>query len=207
MPTVDVVNLQNVTVGSLDLADEVFGEEPRDDLIWEVVRCQRARMRAGTACTKKRGEVSGTGAKPFRQKRTGRARQGTKRAPQHRGGGVAFGPKPRSYAYQVPKKVRKKAMRVLLSSQLRDNRLRVVKSFDLPEIKTKSLAQALEMFGMPKALIVDSRDNQNLKLSARNLSHFAYLPVEGINLLELLRYKSLIISESSIKRLEGELRP
>ena len=110
MPTVDVVDFENKKVGSLELAEEVFGAKVRQDLIWEVVKCQMARMRKGSASTKTRAQVSGSGAKPFSQKRTGRARQGTKRSPHHRGGGVAFGPTPRSFAYNVPKKVRKKAL-------------------------------------------------------------------------------------------------
>jgi large subunit ribosomal protein L4 len=206
MPSVDIYNLNNEKVGSLELSDEVFGEAPRDDLIWEVVKCQMARMRKGTSSCKTRAEVSGTGAKPFRQKRTGRARQGTKRSPHHRGGGVAFGPHPRSYAYQVPKKVRRKALRSALSSQLREKRLVVIQDFSLPEIKTKQLAQVLGKLGQSKALLVDEKDNRNLKLSARNLVNFAFRPVDGVNLVELLRYENLVISEASIKRLDGELK-
>jgi len=206
MPTVDVYNLESEKVGTLDLADEVFGEQTREDLIWEVVRCQMARMRKGCSSTKTRAQVSGTGAKPFRQKRTGRARQGTRRAPHHRGGGRAFGPHPRSYAYQVPKKVRRKALRSALSSQLRDDRLTVVKDFGLSEIKTKRLVQILGNLGRRKALLVDDKSNRNLKLSARNLPDYEFRPVEGVNLVDLLRFENLVISESSIKRLEGELK-
>jgi large subunit ribosomal protein L4 len=204
MPTVDIFNVDNKKVGTLDLSDDVFGEQTREDLIWEVVRCQMARMRQGTANTKTRAEVSGTGAKPFRQKRTGRARQGTKRAPHHRGGGTAFGPHFRSYAYQVPKKVRKKALRSFLSSQVRDNKLIVLKDFELAEVKTKRLANLLDQFGHKKALLVDSK-NMNLKLSARNLPYFSYRPVEGINLVEAVKYEAMLITESSIKKLEGVL--
>lgn len=207
MPTVDVVNLENEKVGSLDLADDIFNEPTREDLIWEVVRCQSARMRAGNHSTKTRAEVSGSGAKPFRQKRTGRARQGTKRAPHHRGGGVAFGPKPRSYSYNVTKKMRRKALRSALSNQIREQRLTVVKDFAIPEIKTKALADVLQKLGREKALLVDTKENKTLKLSARNLPKFAFRPLEGMNLVELLRYENLVISESCIKQLEGELKP
>lgn len=206
MPTVDVVNLENEKVGSLDLADDVFGAEVRQDLIWEVVKCQMARRRKGNASTKTRAEVRGTGAKPFRQKRTGRARQGTRRSPHHEGGGVAFGPKPRSYAYRVPKKVRRKALCAALSGQVAENRLTVVKDFDLAEIKTKVLAEALGKLGREKALLVDAKENKNLKLSARNLATFAFRPDNGINLVDLLKFENLVISESAIKRLEGELK-
>jgi len=207
MPTVDVWNLEHEKVGTLDLADEVFGLKSREDLVWEVVKCQMARRRKGTASTKTRADVSGTGAKPFRQKRTGRARQGTQRSPHHEGGGVAFGPKPRSYSYQVPKKVRRQALRTALSDRAREQKLFVIKDFSLPEIKTKKLAGALQKFGLSRVLLIDKKDNANLKLSARNLPTVCFRPLEGLNLVELLRYENLMISESSLKQLEGELKP
>jgi large subunit ribosomal protein L4 len=207
MPTVDVWNLEHKKVGTLDLADEVFGVEARDDLIWEVVRNQMARRRKGTACTKTRGTVSGTGAKPFRQKRTGRARQGTERAPHHAGGGRAFGPKPRSYSYKVPKKIRRQAMRSVLSGQARDNKLVVVKDFDLGEIKTKRLFEILQSFGLSRALVVDAKGNRNLKLSARNMPDVGFRSQEGLNVVELLRFENIMISEASVKQLQEDLMP
>jgi large subunit ribosomal protein L4 len=207
MPTVDVWNLEHKKVGTLDLADEVFGQEAREDLIWEVVRNQMARRREGTACTKTRGTVSGTGAKPFRQKRTGRARQGTERAPHHAGGGRAFGPKPRSYSYKVPKKIRRQAMRSVLSGQARDNKLLVVKDFDLGEIKTKRLFKILQSFGLSRALVVDATDNRNLKLSARNMPDVGFRSQEGLNVVELLRFENIMISEASVKQLQEDLMP
>jgi len=207
MPTVDVWNLEHKKVGTLDLADEVFGVEARDDLIGEVVRNQMARRRKGTACTKTRGTVSGTGAKPFRQKRTGRARQGTERAPHHAGGGRAFGPKPRSYSYRVPKKIRRQALRAVLSGQARDNKLVVVKDFDLGEIKTKRLFEIVKSFGLSKALVVDAKDNRNLKLSARNMPEVGFRSQEGLNVVELLRFENIMISEASVKQLQEDLMP
>ena len=207
MPTVDVWNLEHKKVGTLDLADEVFGQETRDDLIWEVVRNQMARRRKGTSATKTRGTVSGTGAKPFRQKRTGRARQGTERAPHHVGGGKAFGPKPRSYSYKVPKKIRRQALRSVLSGQARDNKLVVVKDFDLGEIKTKRLFEILKSFGLSRALVVDAKDNRNLKLSARNMPGVGFRSQEGLNVVELLRFENIIISEASVKQLQEDLMP
>ena len=207
MPTVDVWNLEHKKVGTLDLADEVFGQEARDDLIWEVVRNQMARRRKGTACTKTRGTVSGTGAKPFRQKRTGRARQGTERAPHHAGGGRAFGPKPRSYSYRVPKKIRRQALRSVLSGQARDNKLVVVKDFDLGEIKTKRLFEILKSFGLSRALVVDAKGNRNLKLSARNMPEVGFRSQEGLNVVELLRFENIMISEASVKQLQEDLMP
>jgi len=206
MPTVDVWNLEHEKVGTLELAEDVFGLKSRQDLVWEVVKCQMARRRKGSASTKTRADVSGTGAKPFRQKRTGRARQGTQRSPHHEGGGVAFGPKPRSYAYNVPKKVRRQALCSALSDQAREQKLWVIKDFDLSETKTKRLFGAMQKFGLSRALLIDRKDNANLKLSARNLPTFCFRPPEGLNLVDLLRYENLMISESSLKKLEGELK-
>ncbi len=206
MPTVEVWNLEHEKVGTLDLSDEVFGLEWRPDIVSDAVRCQRARQRRGTASTKTRAEVSGTGAKPFRQKRTGRARQGTRRAPHHRGGGLAFGPKPRLYKLRMPKKVRRRALCSVLSDQARQQKLFVVQSWQLPQIKTRQLVGVLERFGLDSCLVVDDKANRNLKLSARNLHRVAFRPVEGVNLIELLRYGALVISEQGIKRLEGALR-
>lgn len=207
MPTVDVWNLEHEKVGTLDLADDVFGVAARDYLLWEVVKNQRARMRGGTAATKTRSAVSGTGKKPYKQKHTGRARQGSLRGPHMRGGGVAFGPHPRSYSYSVPKKVRKEALRTALSNQAREQKLVVVKDFELPEIKTKRLAEVLKRFGLAKGLLVDAQVNDKLKKSTRNLRSFAFRSVEGLNLVELLQYENLMISASSLKKLEGDLKP
>jgi len=206
MPTVDVWNLEKEKVGSLELSDEVFGQPLREDLISDVIRNQLARMRKGTACTKTRADVSGTGAKPFRQKRTGRARQGTRRAPHHVGGGVAFGPKPRSHAYRIPKKVRRQAIRSILSQQAREQKIIVVKDFGLSEIKTKRLKEILKKFGLEKALLVDGKENNNLRLSARNLFQYKFLSLEGISLVELIRFENLMISETIIKQLERGLK-
>jgi large subunit ribosomal protein L4 len=207
MPTVDVWSLEHKKVGKIDLADEVFGQEPHQELIWMVVRNQMARRRRGTASTKTRGTVSGTGAKPFRQKRTGRARQGTERAPHHVGGGGAFGPKPRSYAFRVPKKIRRQALRSVLSDQARENKLVVVRDFDLSEIKTKRLAEILESFGLARALLVDRKDNLNLKMSARNMPEVGFRSLEGLNVIELLRFENMVISEASVKQLQEDLMP
>jgi large subunit ribosomal protein L4 len=207
MPTVDVWNLEHKKIGTLDLAGEVFGQEYREDLIGEAVRNQMARRRKGSASTKTRGTVSGTGAKPFKQKRTGRARQGTERAPHHVGGGKAFGPKPRSYAYRLPKKVRRKVLRSVLSGQARDNKLVVVKDFALGEIKTKRLFEILKSFGLSRALLVDAKDNLNLKLSARNIPDVGVRTPEGLNVVELLRFENIVISETSVRQLQEDLMP
>ncbi|NMB76825.1 MAG: 50S ribosomal protein L4 [Myxococcales bacterium] len=206
MPNVDLYNLEHKKVGSLSLSDEVFGVEPNAAVVWEVVKAQMARRRRGTAATKTRGAVSGTGKKPYGQKHTGRARQGTMRAPHHRKGGVAFGPHPRSYAYQVPRKVRRLALRSVLSQQAREGRLVVVDDFRLPQVKTKVLAQILSKFGLERGLLVDAAENLNLKKSARNLASFLFRRVEAINLIELMRYGTLMISKQGVEKLEEGLR-
>ncbi len=207
MPTVDVWNLEHERVGKMKLADDVFGRPARPDLVSAAVRSQMSRLHPRTACTKTRGDVSGTGAKPFRQKHTGRARQGTRRAPQHRGGGVAFGPKPRSGELRLPKKVQRQAMCSVLSEQARNQRLFVLDDFSLPEIKTRRLKQVVDAFGLRRCLVVDEGQNVNLRLSARNLPRVAFLPVEGVTLLDLLRHESLLISQAGVKKLEGALQP
>jgi large subunit ribosomal protein L4 len=206
MPTIEVWNLKHEKVGTLELADEVFGQKKREDLIWEVVKSQMAKMRKGTASTKTRAEVSGTGAKPFRQKRTGRARQGTRRSPHHVGGGVAFGPKPRAYNRRTNKKVRRLALCSALSSQAEEKKLVVVKDFELAEIKTKYMAEVVKSFGFDQGLLVDNKDNAKLKMSVRNLPRFNYRSIDGLNLVDILRYQNLMISETSIKQLEEELK-
>jgi large subunit ribosomal protein L4 len=206
MPNLDVYNLEHKKVGTVAVSDEVFGVEPNEAVVWEVVKAQMARRRRGTAATKTRGDVSGTGKKPYGQKHTGRARQGTMRAPQHRKGGVAFGPHPRSYAYQVPRKVRRLALRSVLSQQARDGRLLVVDDFRLPQIKTKALAQILSRFGLERGLLVDAGENLNLKKSARNLAAFLYRKVEAVNLIDLMHYGALMISKQGIQKLEEGLR-
>ncbi|RME22673.1 MAG: 50S ribosomal protein L4 [Deltaproteobacteria bacterium] len=207
MPTIDVWNMEHEKVGTMELADEIFGQPWRPDLVSEVVRCQRTRMRAGTASTKTRAEVSGTGRKPFRQKRTGRARQGTMRAPHHRGGGVAFGPKPRQYKPRMPRKVKHKALCSVLSHQLGSNKLFVLQNLQLPEIKTKQVARLVKNFGIDRCLLVDDKGNTALRLSARNLAGVEFRPVEGVNLIDLLKYDNLLISEQGIRALEGALKP
>ncbi|MBN2528884.1 MAG: 50S ribosomal protein L4 [Deltaproteobacteria bacterium] len=208
MPNLKVKNLDNKDVGEIQLADEVFAVEVNEYILHEVVRMQRNRKRAGTACTKERYQIVGGGKKPFRQKGTGRARQGSLKAPNHRGGGTVFGPKPRSYDFSPPKKVRKGAMKSALSLFLKEDRLVVVEDFEMSEIKTKALANILDKFGKGKAVIVDDKENDKLKLSARNLEDSMYLPPEGLNVYDLLKHDQLVISRRAVERVqESLLRP
>ena len=205
MPSLKVKNLDNKEVGEISLSDEVFAVEVNEYLLHEVVRMQRNRKRAGTACTKERYQIAGGGRKPFRQKGTGRGRQGSLKAPNHRGGGTTFGPKPRSYDFSPPKKVRRGAMKSALSLFLKEDRLVVVENFELQEVKTKKLAKILGNFGDGKAVVVDEKDNSNLVLSARNLGESMFLPPEGLNVYDLLKHDQLVISKRSVERVQEAL--
>ena len=170
MAKVTVYNLDRKSVGELELSDEIFGGEVNEALFYEVVKAQLASRRGGNSKVKCRAEVKATSAKMYRQKGTGRARHGNEAAPHFRGGGRAFGPKPRDYSYKPPRKMRKGALRSALALKLQEGRLLVVDSFDLPEVKTKGLAKVLDVLAVPKSsVIVDAADNNNLRLSARNV--------------------------------------
>ena len=205
MPKLKVKNLRNEEVGDLDLSEIVFGAEVKEHLLQEVVRMQLNRRRAGTACAKERNAIAGGGAKPYRQKGTGRARQGTPTAPNHVGGGIVFGPRPRSYDFSPPKKVRKGAMCSALSLFVGENRMTVIDDFELAEIKTKELDGILKTLGVDSALLVDSGTNRNLKLSARNLSDHQYLPPEGLNVYDVLRHNQLVISKRAVLEIQERL--
>src|SRR2546429_268962 len=168
MATIDIKNLDGKSVGKVDLDDSVFGVEVKEHLLWEVVKAQRAKTRAGTHSTLRRDEVRGGGKKPFKQKGTGNARQGSSRSPQFVGGGSVFGPKPRDYEYNVPKKVRAGALRSALSLKAKEAKLVVVNELLLAAVKTKRMAQVLKALGAENALVVDGHDNRNLALSLRN---------------------------------------
>ncbi len=210
MPNVKIKSMQNKKVGELELSDLVFGVEVKEHLLHEIVRMQRARMRSGTACTKERNAVVGSGAKPYRQKGTGRARQGSTKAPNHVGGGTVFGPRPRSYDFSPPKKVRRGAMCSALSLFVKEDRLVVLNKLELKEIKTSELAKVLKKIGADHALIIDSNENENLKLSARNLAKHTFLPIEGINVLDILKHDQLVMTKDAVlavqERLERPVR-
>jgi len=207
MAKVTVYNLEKKDVGELELADAVFGGEVNEALFYDVVKAQLASRRKGTHKVKNRAEIRATGAKMFRQKGTGRARHGDEKAPQFRGGGRAFGPKPRDYAYKPPRKMRKGALRSALALKLQEGRLLVVEDFQLGEIKTKGLAQILDNLEVPKSsVIVDEAGNQNLRMSARNLSKHQYLPPEGVNVYDVLRHEHLILTKGAVAALEARCK-
>jgi large subunit ribosomal protein L4 len=203
MAKVDVFNLQRQKVGEVDLSDEVFATEVKEHLLHEVVVAQLASQRAGTHAAKERAAVSGSTKKIFKQKGTGRARHGSIRAPIFVGGGRAHPPKPQDFSYRPPRRVRVGALKSALSLLLKEGRLLVVDSIDLGEIKTKKLAGVLEALKTTGALVVDDKSNENLRLSIRNLDHSQFLPPEGVNVYDLLRYPHLVVSKTAAKALEA----
>lgn len=204
MATIPVYNLSREEVGTIDVSDTVFAAEVNQHLFYEVVKWQMAKRRAGNASTKGRSEVSGGGRKPYRQKGTGRARQGSRRAPNHVGGGIVHGPRPRSYAYRLNKKVRRGALRSALSLRASQERLIVVQELTFAEPKTKVAAGIFDLLAEGNALVVDG-PNENLQLSVRNLPKVKYLNVEGFNLYDVLNHRFLVLSEPMVRRLEGTL--
>jgi large subunit ribosomal protein L4 len=201
----DVHNMDGIKVSEIDLVDEIFNVPVKQHLLHEVVTMQLANRRSGTAATKGRSQVRGSGQKPYRQKGTGRARAGCRKSPLWRGGGVVFGPRPRSYAYKVPKKVRRQALRMALTSKLQDKTLIVVDKLDLEAGKTKRFVEVMGALKTREALIVTDRELENLELSSRNIPHVKVVRSEGLNVYDILRFKHLILLEPSVKQLEGRL--
>jgi large subunit ribosomal protein L4 len=199
----DVIDRQGTPIEKVTVADSAFGAEVKAHLLHQVVRMQLANRRRGTASTKARGEVSGGGRKPWRQKGTGRARQGSTRSPLWRGGGVALGPKPRDYAYELPKKVRRAALCCALSMKVQEGLLKVVDRIDIPEPKTKRMVGFLKDLRVEKpALVLLADDNANAQLSGRNLSNVKVLRVEGVNIYDLLVHDYLICAKDALMKLQ-----
>ncbi len=201
----DVLDSSGKKVSTVELKDEVFAGEVNEALFYEVVKMQLACRRRGTASTKTRGEVSGSGAKPWRQKGTGRARVGSKRTPVWRHGGTVFGPKPRDYSYNVPKKVVKGALRDALRLRVKEGRLKVFDSLEIDEPKSRKALELLKGSGLEEALIVVDGDTPNLRLAVRNLKDFKLIDVSGINTYDILRYSDLALTKGALEKLEARL--
>jgi large subunit ribosomal protein L4 len=201
----DVVDIQGKKVGALEVADAVFGAPIKEHLFWEVVKAQRAARRAGTHATKTREFVRGGGKKPYRQKGTGNARQGSTRSPQFVGGGKVFGPHPRDYEYTVPRKVRRAALASALSLRAKEKKLVILSELALDAPKTKKMAGVLKALGIPSALVVDRRENALLTKSVRNLADAKYLAPEGLNVYDILNYPALLISKDAVKAVESRI--
>lgn len=203
MPKVEVYNVEGKKVSDLELKEEVFGIKPNEAVVHSVLVNYLANQRQGTQSTKTRSEVRGGGKKPWRQKGTGRARQGSIRAPQWIKGGIALGPKPRSYQYRVNKKEKRLAIKSILSSKVLENNLVVVDQFDLKEIKTKQMATAMKNLKVAeKALIMLPTGDEKVQKSARNLEGVRTSSVATINVFDLLKYKKLVVTVDAVKKLE-----
>ncbi len=205
MAVVDVINSKGKKVSQVDLNDEIFNVPVKKNVLHDVVTMQLANRRAGTASTKHRSDVTGSGRKLFRQKGTGRARRGNAKSNLLRGGGVAFGPKPKSWAYKVPKKVRKLALKMALSSKFKDDDILILDTFELDQIKTKAFSEVAGNLNMENALIVIDQKNENLELSSRNLPKFKVMRYEGLNVYDILKHRTLVLLEASVKAIEGRL--
>lgn len=203
MAKIDVKDLTGAVKGSIELSDEIFGIEPNAVAMSTVVRNQLANRRQGTQKTKTRSEVSGGGKRPYRQKGTGRARHGSERSAQYVGGGIIFGPNPRSYSYTVPKKVKRLALKSALSSKVADQKLIVVENMDLAEVKTATVAKALKAIGAGNSSLIVLEDvNKNAELSARNIKDVKTALVNTINVLDILKYDSFVATKAAVEKIE-----
>lgn len=205
MALTDVFDIKGEKVGEVEVKDEVFNCDVKPYLMHDVVTMQLANRRRGTASTKTRKEVSGGGRKPFRQKGTGRARQGSSRSPLQPGGGTVFGPHPRDYSYSVPKKVRRSALRSALTVRFTGSAMKILNNLDLEAISTKNFNGILKTFSLTKPLFVIEKKNEIAEKSARNIPFVKVLRVEGLNVYDIIRHEQLIITLDALKRIEEVL--
>jgi large subunit ribosomal protein L4 len=205
MPKVDIYNTDKKKVGEIDLSDAIFGTEVKEHLFHTAVRYQMAARRAGTHQVKGRTQVSGGGRKPFKQKGTGRARQGTTRAVQFRGGGVVHGPHNRSHAHKLPKKVRRAALKSALSRRTEENALTIFEAFELSEIKTRLFLDVMSKFEFEDLLLVLSAKDESVMKSARNIPGVKVLPVEGLNVYDILDHKNLAMTSAAVDAVVARL--
>ena len=207
MPTIDIKNWDNKKVGSVDLPDEIFGYPYKEHLIHEAVRNYLASLRQGTHKTKTRSEVSGSGKKPFKQKGTGRARQGGNRPPIHRHGGTVFGPQPRDYSYKMNSKEKKNALKSALSRRVKEGKLVLVNDLSVEESKTKAFAAKIANIGVEgKALLVDSFENTNAVLAARNNPKILFVDAQNVNVYDVVNSRYIVLSQAALDRLTEVLQ-
>ncbi len=206
MSVCDVVNTSAEKVAEIEVNDNLFGVEVDTGILHEVVCMQRANRRRGTASTKTRGEVRGGGAKPWRQKGTGRARAGSNNSPIWRGGGTTFGPRPKDYSYSLPKKVRRLALRMALSARMSEGNVVILDQFAMDTPKTKEFVNTMKNFDFNQCLIVTDDEGANLQLSVRNAVGYKTLPVAGLNVYDILKYPKLMVIQSSLEQLEARLK-
>lgn len=205
MPTVAVQNIKGKEVSQAELADHIFNIEVKPSVLHEVVQMQLANRRAASASVKHRSDIRGSRRKLFRQKGTGRARRGDIKSPLLRGGGVVFGPDGRKYAHKVPKKIRKLALKMALSSKLQTDSLIVLDKLELSEIKTKEFVSVMETLALENVLIITAEQNENLELSSRNLPAVKVLRSDGLNVYDILKFRTLVMTEPAVKSIEGRL--
>ncbi len=205
MATVTIFDQDKQQVGEREIADAIFNTEVKEYLLHDMVRYQLAARRQGTAAVKNRSAVAGGGKKPYRQKGTGNARQGTVSAPHFVGGGVAFGPQPRSYAFKLNRKVKKAALCSALSARYQAEKITVIKEFNLETVSTKSFAQLINKFELEGALVVIDQADPKVELSARNLRNVKVLRAEGVNVYDILKYPNLVLTDAAVSEIEGAL--
>jgi large subunit ribosomal protein L4 len=205
MAAVDVLNSAGEKVSETQLPDEIFSIPVKTSVLHDVVRSQLAARREGTAASKTRGMVKGSTRKLFRQKGTGNARAGSIKSPLRKGGGIIFGPSPRSYAFKLPKKVKRLALKMALSSKWEDRNLYVIDAFNLDQVKTKKLASVLGALKLDNLLIVSDAQDTNLELSSRNIPDVKVIKTAGLNVYDILKYKNLLLVEESIQNIKGRL--
>lgn len=206
MPTIAMYNMNKEKVGEISLDETVFAAEVKEPLIHQALKIQLANRRAGMVSTKNRSEVAGSGKKPFKQKGTGGARQGCKRAPQYPGGGVAFGPQPKTYNLGITKKARRAALRSLLSLQLKRDRITILDNLDFTSISTKDFSIFLKRFDLERSLIITEEPSTNLYLSSRNVPYVKLLKADSLNVFDVLKYKNIILTKGAVPLVEGALQ-
>jgi large subunit ribosomal protein L4 len=207
MVTIDMFDFKKNKIGAIELSDDVFNVDIKDYLIHEAVRVQLTNRRAGTVAVKNRSEVAGSGKKPFKQKGTGQARQGCRRAPQYPGGGVAFGPQPKVYNLSMNKKAHKAAMKSALTYLQQENRITVLDKLDLDSISAKFFATFLSDFELKKTLVVSESRNIELELSARNIKDVKVVMADSLNVYDMVKFTNVVFSEASVRKVEGALQP
>ena len=205
MAVTEVKNIKNEKAGDVELNDSIFGVEVKQHLIHDIVRMQRANRRSGNACTKTRAEVRGGGAKPWRQKGTGRARAGTNNSPIWRGGGTTFGPKPRDFSYKLPRKVRKLGLCMALSARFAEDNLVVLDAFQMESIKTGNFVAIMSDLSIDNALIVTAGANENLEKSSRNVQGCTVMSSQGLNVYDILLHRKLVLVQDCLGQLEERL--
>lgn len=206
MPSIAVLDMNRQKVGEVYLSDEIFAAEVKEHLMHLALRIQLTNRRAGTVGVKTRSEVAGSGKKPFKQKGTGNARQGCRRAPQYPGGGVAFGPQSKQYNLRMNKKARNAALRSALSMQFKNDRIMVLDKINFDSISTKNFVEFMKRIGLERSIIVADDLNNNLQLSSRNVPHIKLLKHDALNIHDLLKYKNIIITQGAVQLVEGALQ-